>query len=124
MIQAGEYVRTTHKGIKKIARIDEKKTVRKYMIETGHDHSWTEYEYLKTYDIAMHSFNLIDLIKKGDYVNGSKVVDVGGAWKDNLETITIIETETAGEITDSKEIESVVTKEQFAEAEYKEEQNE
>ena len=68
--------------------------------------------------IAKHSPNIIDLIEIGDYVNGSKVIDIAqgkikAAYIESQEQkfalIPIVE----------KQIKSIVTKEQFASMEYK-----
>ncbi len=66
-----------------------------------------------TKDIIKTSFNIIDLIEEGDYVNGSKVLSVNVEGKfiivDNQKTNTFFE----------KEIKTVVTKEEFEKREYK-----
>lgn len=75
MIEVGEYVRTKNKGIKRIDRIDNNKTVNKYLYFTGiEDFEGKEYKIIKTTDIVKHSKQLIDLIEVGDYVNGKKVI--------------------------------------------------
>jgi len=116
-IQVGEYVRTQSSGfIGKVENINEfREPECKYAIDTGTRDLWFIGEEI----IKSHSSNIIDLIEAGDYVNGNKVVDVGGAWKDNLETITIIEVENIGEIVNSADIKTIVTKEQFEAMEYK-----
>ena len=75
-IKVGEYVRTTNKGIRQIAMIDNHKTVNKYLYYIGEDFEGKSYAYIKTTEILKHSFNLIDLIEVGDYVNGYKVINV------------------------------------------------
>ena len=75
-IKVGEYVRTTNKGIRQIAMIDNHKTVNKYLYYIGEDSEGNSYAYIKTTEILKHSFNLIDLIEVGDYVNGYKVINV------------------------------------------------
>ena len=54
------------------------------------------------------SFNIIDLIEVGDYVNDYRVVERMGDWLD-LESATA----------ENKDIKSIVTKEQFESMEYK-----
>lgn len=117
-IQVGEYVRTTSGFIAKCIEKNEYNLEFDDSIRKSYSELWSHL-YPNENDVLKHSFNLIDLIEKGDYVNGDKVVDVGGAWKDNLETITIIECKSLGEIANSEEIKSVVTHEQFEQAEYK-----
>ena len=62
-IKVGEYVRTTNKGIRQIAMIDNHKTVNKYLYYIGEDFEGKSYAYIKTTEILKHSFNLIDLIE-------------------------------------------------------------
>lgn len=66
--------------------------------------------------IVKHSSNIIDLIEIGDYVNGYKVIDIKGGYlyidKINLDT-ELYET-----LVDYQ-VFSVVTKKQFANAEYR-----
>lgn len=75
-IKVGEYVRTINKGIKRIDMIDEHKTVNKYLNCIGEDFEGKEYSYIKTTEITKHSFNLIDVIEVGDFVNGYRVENV------------------------------------------------
>lgn len=76
-IEVGEYVRTKNKGIKRIDRIDNNKTVNKYLYFTGiEDFEGKEYGIIKTTEIVKHSKQLIDLIEIGDFVNGYKVINV------------------------------------------------
>lgn len=116
-IQVGEYIRTKNGVIRKAEEVLKGNYVN---IDDGFfDTDYDDYRWgLEPDEIKAHSFNLIDLIEVGDYVNGERVVDVGGVWKDNLETITIIEVENTGEIVDCAEIKSIVTKEQFKSMEY------
>lgn len=77
MIEVNEYVRTNNKGIKRIDRIDNNKTVNKYLYFTGiEDFEGKEYKIIKTTDIVKHSKQLIDLIEIGDFVNGYRVENV------------------------------------------------
>ena len=63
-IKEGEYVRTNNKGIKRIDRIDNNKTVNKYLYFTGiEDFEGKEYKIIKTTEIVKHSKQLIDLIE-------------------------------------------------------------
>lgn len=68
-IEVGEYVRTNNKGIRKIDRIDNNKTVNKYLYFTGReDFEEKEYGIIKTTEIVKHSKQLIDLIEVGDII--------------------------------------------------------
>ncbi len=67
MIEVNEYVRTNNKGIRKIDRIDNNKTINKYLYFTGkEDFEGKEYGIIKTTDIVKHSKQLIDLIENKD----------------------------------------------------------
>lgn len=68
-IEIGEYVRTNNKGIKRIDRIDNNKTVNKYLYFTGiEDFEGKEYGIIKTTEIVKHRKKLIDLIEDKDIV--------------------------------------------------------
>ena len=68
-IDVGEYVRTNNKGIKRIDRIDNNKTVNKYLYFTGiEDFEGKEYGIIKTTEIVEHSKQPIDLIEYKDIV--------------------------------------------------------
>lgn len=111
-IQVGEYVRTYNQGIKRIDVIDENKVINRYLYFIGYDHNDKEYKIIKTTDIISHSFNLIDLIKEGDYVNGEQVIQ-----KDD-DGIYIGLPEDYGWMGEDF-IDTIVTKEQFKSMEYK-----
>lgn len=114
MIEVGEYVRTVKKGIKRIDKIFEKCQVNRYGYEIGSDWEGKEYSIIKTTDIIKHSKNIIDLIEKGDYVNGKYVYSIGTV----IGNLPIIN-HTDGTFTPSNLIESIVTKEQFEQIKYK-----
>lgn len=60
-------MRTKNKGIRKIDRIDNNKTVNKYLYFTGaEDFEGKEYGIIKTTEIVKHSKQLIDLIENKD----------------------------------------------------------
>ena len=68
-IEVNEYVRTNNKGIKRIDRIDNNKTVNKYLYFTGiEDFEGKEYGIIKTTDIVKHSKELMDLIEVKDVI--------------------------------------------------------
>lgn len=71
---------------------------------------------IKEYDVIKSSPNIIDLIEVGDYVNGSKVLDIAQAPKKAIYT----EQETGGALIPilNNKIESIVTKEQFDNIKY------
>lgn len=61
MIEVGEYIRTSNGIIAKLERI---KSELRYKYWANNGECYTEKA------IKKHSFNIIDLIEKGDYVNG------------------------------------------------------
>ena len=69
-------------------------------------------------DIILSSPIIIDLIEVGDYVNGSKVIDIAPAPEKALYTEDINQKGALIPITNNK-IKSVLTKEQFESMEYK-----
>lgn len=66
--------------------------------------------------IVNHSRDIKDLIEIGDYINGCKVVEF---FRDDLTEITVIKTANQRKYYNSKIIKSIVTKEQFENAEYR-----
>ena len=81
---------------------------------------------IKEYDVIKSSPNIIDLIEVGDYVNGSKVVDISIIGKDKEKWLWVEQMED----TDNKygddyvsynndQIKSIITREMFESMEYK-----
>ena len=102
-------MRTKNKGIRKIDRIDNNKTVNKYLYFTGaEDFEGKEYGIIKTTEIVKHSKQLIDLIEAGDYVNGHLVEEVRISCFDSLIFVHEYEIELR-----EKDIKTILTKEQF-----------
>lgn len=114
-IKVGEYVRTSKGEITRIIGLDD-------FIE---DDGTTFYETtdnpgymdLCSKDIVKHSQNIIDLIEIGDYVNGHRVVDTDNNNVGIMREVYCEDDEDFG-IWDEM-IETIVTKEQFANIEYK-----
>ena len=119
-IQVGEYIRT-YNGI--IGKIFEEDDIGKYGVcidTTFLDDYADETSFVEYKDIKSHSFNIIDLIEEGDYVNGNEIAleapnpdplcdPIYGYFDRYGELVGIIENE---------DIKSIVTKEQFKSAEY------
>lgn len=115
-IDVGEYVRTNNKGIKRIDRIDNNKTVNKYLYFTGiEDFEGKEYGIIKTTEIVKHSKQLIDLIEVGDYVNGYRVENVINEEPcPSGKCVDIDSSKDSSECTLWKnDIQTILTKEQF-----------
>lgn len=103
-IEVGEYVRTD-KGY--IVKIDKKKKNLQML-------KFLDVEYG---NILKHSKNVIDLIEKGDYVNGQKIKRINdyGDFKRADFNLDYDDCDAVYE----DDIKSIVTKEQFASMEYK-----
>lgn len=116
-IEVEEYVRTKNKGIKRIDRVDNNKTVNKYLYFTGiEDFEGKEYGIIKTTEIVKHSKQLIDLIECGDYVNGRKVKHIGmfEGFPDYPKLIFVDETHLIPSDTcENDEIKTILTKELY-----------
>lgn len=115
-IKDGEYVRT-NKGT--IARIEDTEFDIK-INNIGQILYVTFVECVRYYEVIVkHSPNIIDLIEVGDYVNGSRVIEVDNC-KGAMREIYI---EGQNPETDCgiyfEQIETVITKEQFAQMGYK-----
>lgn len=85
-------------------------------ILTENDGSIFQGEYSKD-EIIKHSYNIIDLIEVGDYVNGSYIYSVVEENK-NTGQLRVLFTEEDG-VLGAGDIKSIVTKEQFENMEYK-----
>ena len=109
-LEVGQFVRTKC-GIEQIYRIDNNKTKYKYLykLKKQDGDGCIDCGVLSSEDILKASYNIINLIEVGDYVNGSKV--------------NIIENEfiyfDTGHSIHYEYIETIVTKEQFEAMQYK-----
>lgn len=108
MIEVGEYVRTKQGHIYKV------KSVYKDMIW------WCDLTWIDEKDIIKHSKKLIDLIEVGDYVNGYRVDKIVENLDDDRNSFVICN-EYLGKMQKYKtyQIRGIVTKEQFANMEYR-----
>ena len=104
-MKAGDYVRTKYGDIFKYIKTDEDGKLRR-TLNSDNENITTGFELS---DVTKSSPNIIDLIKEGDYVNGSKVEWVGNDF------IAFGRLDYAYE----KDIKSIVTKEKFESMEYK-----
>ena len=112
-IEVGEYARDKEGFIFKIEKIIYDKDWKDYFL-TGDSicsGTWKD-------NIANHSKNIIDLIEVGDFVNGSKVIDIAQG-KTKSVYIESQEQKLALIPIEEKQIKSIVTKEQFASMEYR-----
>lgn len=115
-LEPNMYVRTLF-GIKKIDHIDNKKTVWKYLYKINDDN---EFYALSDNDVIKASYNIIDLIEEGDYVNG---IMVNGKINDKVQVAYICHNEELNYhmflTFDIEDIRTIVTKEQFSNMEYR-----
>lgn len=125
-IKEGDYIRTIKGNICKVLRVREK---HRFMTSSGHPSVTPERYFVdnnKQYSISKpyvkkHSKNIIDLIEAGDYVNGYKVTNVINKEPCPSGKCVDIDADRPSEYCTLWEdnIESIVTKEQFENMEYK-----
>lgn len=109
-IEVGEYVRTKMGTIGKFKYYGDDKENIYFKNDRG-----TTCVYEK--EIVKHSKNIIDLIEEGDYVNGVKILEVRRTDKDTLLMTNYVPQDF---IMGTKGcVNSIVTKEMFASAEYR-----
>lgn len=114
-LEVGMYVRTKRGQIGKVI------TIGKDNVAIEFNRMWQDV-ILKTNIVKEPSFNIIDLIEVGDYVNGYKVSAIYNLNGDEIVNITLIMEygyETINTYFDDYFINSIVTKEQFEQMEYK-----
>lgn len=115
-LKIGDYVRTKY-GISKIEKIEDDKTHKTtwYTVDKAQYHSFL----VREQEIIKASDKLIDLVDVGDYVNGKKVIE---KWEEPFgEFVGQIFIKLEGEetIPTLRNIETIVTKEQFEQISYK-----
>ena len=120
-ISVNEYVRTIDGYIRKVTQYNEKGSYDYLcwgacMVDKDYKHS----EGISLKKIKKHSFNLIDLIEVGDYVNDSLIHEVGiirmGLYKGQKGAYTNY---AEGLIFKNEDIQTIVTHEQIKSMEYK-----
>ena len=122
-LKEGMYVRT-HQGIAKIVEKpnisvvvwNDRKVI--YVDENGHPVPTSFNFFVFEDEITVFSFNIIDLIKVGDYVNGVEVEEINDKEIMLVDTHLWIDKEVANRL-----IKSVVTREQFESMKYVVERN-
>jgi len=119
-IQVGEFVRTIEGYIAKCIKKDKYVLDFDGYVRTDYGEPW-DFLYPNENNIIKHSFNLIDLIEVGDYVNGLKVYDIEKS--ENIVTkkdcIAINMQNLGATILYEKSVKTIVTKEQYKSMEYK-----
>lgn len=114
-LKVGQFVRTKDGIIAKVDYIDDNTIFfDKDLYRTYSDNiDFLEKDNLER--IAKASYNIIDILEEGDYVNGRKVVDIFYDANDNVMNNCVL----GNIVYDNNEIKSIVTKEQFEQMSYK-----
>lgn len=125
-IQVGEYVKSTDGFIAKVEEIDEDFIDFDSPIIIGYDGLCSYFGRDQLHFISKHSFNIIDLIEEGDYINGYKVLDID--FKNEMICLLMpFDEENKSKyniVWNTKYfIKSIVTKEMFQNIEYRVESN-
>lgn len=111
----GEYIRTTDGYIRRLKFVNTDANIitrrGKYILDVPHKNCGS----IARKKIKKHSFNIIDLIEIGDYINGHRVTDVYFSKYNGY----MAEIEDDGTQITEDEIKSIVTKEAFKNAEYR-----
>jgi nitrate reductase beta subunit len=114
-ISIGDYVRTDNG---KIYKVEDEEDLRIHIkTEKIMFRAWVEDYYgchKEDRFIVKHSKDIIDLIEEGDYVNGEPVekIETGLDWGREITTTTEY-------LTNNEDIESIITKEQIKQIEYR-----
>ena len=111
-LEVGMYVKTKNGYICKIINInDYREPNMKYGIEANY---LRDIMFIGDNDIAKASYNIIDILEVGDYVNGVKVINIDDEWiiMSNMQ-VPILKSIANGMI------KSVITHEQMEQMEYK-----
>jgi len=114
--KVGEYVRFNDGNFDKIIDVRDTLGERK-LICFEKSNSYLSDTSLKNMQVK-HSKNIIDLIEVGDYVNGEKVTEIK-EWNFSKDGYFRYAVTCHYEIIRADEIKSIVTKEQFAQMEYR-----
>lgn len=121
VLELNEYVRTKNGIIAKVIGV-QSGGIEKYFFDKEVHNLFNYLNGLVVENVVIkHSFNIIDLIEKGDYVNELKIIDINGICNDKkTKAFTIYKNKGKAIITflKNEEIRSIVTKEQFEAMEY------
>lgn len=120
-ISSREYIRTEYGIIGKILEDEDIGENGVYIDTTFLDDYADETNFVKYEDIKSHSFNIIDLIEEGDYVNGIKIYSLKKriGYRDKEQEVVIINKNFCNcKFIRTEDIKSIVTKEQFERMKY------
>ena len=118
-LEVGMYVKTKNGYICKIINInDYREPNMKYGIEANY---LKDVMFIGDDDVVKASYNIIDILEVGDYVNGNKVIEIEKNYKfidGTIRDILWTDTKMQKAIWDET-IKSIVTKEMFSSVEYR-----
>lgn len=121
-LEVGMYVRTNKLGIKKIYKIDNNKTKYKYLykLKNQDGDGCIDLGVLCEDDIVKFGYSIIDILEKGDYVNGYRMSLKGYDYAHFVQCDYPVENGTTNHYKFYEQaIKSVVTKKQFENMEYR-----
>ena len=107
-LEVGMYVRTKWGIAKYVHKAVTKETIYRIVdknIVSENEENWQDA--LLDSEIIKASYNIIDLIEVGDYVNGKEVVEIHTNWLD-----------LGNDVCEVSDIKTIVTKEQFESMKY------
>jgi len=119
-LEVGMYVRLQN-DVEDIVVINKIANVFETTILTENDGSNYQGEYTKE-NVVKASYNIIDILEVGDYVNGKKIVDVGcliNGPRKGTKVIDYYITPSAVSYLENEDIKSVITHEQIEQMEYR-----
>ena len=118
-LEVGMYVKTKNGYICKIININDfREPNMKYGVEASY---LKDIMFIGDDDILKASYNIIDILEVGDYVNGNKVIEIEKNYKfidGTIRDILWTDTKMQKAIWDET-IKSIVTKEMFSSVEYR-----
>lgn len=119
-IEKNMYVRTRYGNIAKIININDFiEPSLKYGVEANY---LKDVMFIGDEDIVKASYNIIDILEVGDYVNGQKIVDIGCLTNGPRKGTKVIDyyiTPNAVSYLENEDIKSVITHEQIEQMAYK-----
>lgn len=112
-LEVGQFARLKSGYICKIINVNDfREPNMKYGVEANY---LKDVMFIGDDDVVKASYNVIDILEEGDYVNGRKVVDIFYDANDNVMEVCVL-----GSIEyDNNEIKSVITHEQMEQIAYK-----
>ena len=119
-LEVGMYIRTKDGIIARIKEIDNNE--RLYLNQKSIYTDDYKHDLIIDYEVIKASYNIIDILEVGDYVNGKKIVDVGCLTNGPRKGTKVIDyyiTPSAVCYLENEDIKSIVTKEQFENMEYR-----